>query len=221
MDFKLPFLLLVFGVAVAGIVPFAISQSVTEPSMEIDMLVGQTQNPFRIQDENDVNVFCIDPEGLIACGGTRMTELTWSDTSLITFTNEYSDLPVDDTTNEFVFAQWHIDLGNITTFYSIMNSDSFVASEMRRASGSGSCTFALEQLDGGGWTTYGASLSIFHGTASFTFRNALLTANTDNAITDVRVVGYVGTAGDVCEILNTDAMVNIFKSKAFTITQVK
>ena len=43
MDFRLPFLLLVFGVIVAGIVPFAISQSQTQPSMEIDMIAGQSE----------------------------------------------------------------------------------------------------------------------------------------------------------------------------------
>jgi hypothetical protein len=66
LNFKLPFLLLVFGVVVAGVVPFAISQQGgVEPSMEIDMVSGQTQNPFRIQDFNDQDIFTVDTTGNI------------------------------------------------------------------------------------------------------------------------------------------------------------
>ena len=62
IDFKYGFSLLAIGVVVAGILPFAIGADV-EPSMEIDMLSGQTQYPFRIQDVNNQNVFAITTQG--------------------------------------------------------------------------------------------------------------------------------------------------------------
>ena len=88
MDYKLPFLLLVFGVAVAGILPFAISQSVTEPSMEIDMLAGQTQNPFRIQDEFDQDVFRVNVDGTIFPSPILYNELTVTTAYFDEFINE-------------------------------------------------------------------------------------------------------------------------------------
>ena len=64
MDYKFAFFLLAVGVIGAGAIPFGISQqNQVEPSMEIDMLFGQTQFPFRIQDSNNQNVFAVTAEG--------------------------------------------------------------------------------------------------------------------------------------------------------------
>lgn len=79
-------------VVMAGIAPFALSQQgLVEPSMEIDMLAGQTQNPFRIQNSSDHNVFQIKTNG------------------------GFDPLPIDRFTMEFttpimdeIFPLWHV-----------------------------------------------------------------------------------------------------------------
>ena len=77
MDFKLPFILLVFGVAVAGILPFGISDhSGVEPRMEINMLIDQTQNPFGIQDSTNQDVFAVKPNGGLDPIITQLTTYT-------------------------------------------------------------------------------------------------------------------------------------------------
>jgi hypothetical protein len=64
MSYKFGFLALAGVLIIIGVIPFALSQvGQTEPSMEIDMIAGQTQNPFRIQDENDNNIFQVKPNG--------------------------------------------------------------------------------------------------------------------------------------------------------------
>jgi len=65
MNYKFPFFILVVGVIVAGLIPIGMSQSQTEPSMEIDMISGQTQNPFRIQDSTNQDIFNVDTTGNI------------------------------------------------------------------------------------------------------------------------------------------------------------
>lgn len=77
-----------------GLLPVGMSQTLVEPSMEIDMLNGQTQNPFRIQDHNDLNVFTVKPNGGIDPIPTVTTSVTFTEAIMDEiFPTLYSDSP--------------------------------------------------------------------------------------------------------------------------------
>ncbi len=87
MNYKLPFFLLAGGIITIGLFSGAYSQVLNEPAMEIDMISGQTDNPFRIQDENDVDVFRVNVDGRTF--PIQKVELVHNVSTEFTFSNEF------------------------------------------------------------------------------------------------------------------------------------
>jgi hypothetical protein len=178
VDYKYSFFTLALLVIVTGMIPFAISQVGVEPSMEIDMLAGQTQNPFRIQDNNDLDVFCIRPDGTI-CAGTYVSFKFQSNLAeVITVTdcqfNDYGWVNGTDVANEpCIFAQ--IDITQLTgvgesggnEFFTSWK-DTMMHGQIKRDAGAGGCAVEFhmqEQGDNFYSATSGNNISAI--TASF------------------------------------------------------
>ena len=156
MSFKLPFILLVIGVGVAGVIPFGMSQVNEDAYMEIDMLPTQTVNPFSIQDENDVDVFSIKPDGSFGAG----TWVTWKvDTDLgeaVQFTDcgfqDYGYTDVSNQTSPCVLAQ--LDIIQLTgtgesagAKWWLQNGALSLNAQIKRDAGAGTCTIKMTQHD--------------------------------------------------------------------------
>ena len=222
MDFKLPFTLLAIGVVVAGIIPFGMSQVNESAFMEIDMLPTQTQNPFSIQDEFNEEVFCINPEGYIECGGAHVTELVYVGEPVFAFSNQWSDLPSDNTfDHDSVLAFWTVDYGSVTSQPFIMINDAYLYAEAQRLSGASTCGVAVEYWNSGeGWNEINGLFSDFTSGATWTALGDITSENFDNDHEAYRVIVYTG-ASTSCEIRNINTFLPVFEHSQMTITRVK
>ncbi len=220
MDYKFAFIVLAIGVTVAGIIPLATTQSPEDAYMEIDMLVGQTQNPFRIQDDTDTDVFCINSSGEIACGGYHITELFYASEVEYSFSNSLASLPTDTTTGDpSILAQWHIDTGTVTD-WELFNVDSLMTAQMKEDSGAGGCNLRVQGFEGGTWGTFGGSMTASTGSGTYVPISNFKGESLQTEVTDVRTIVFAGTT-TTCTVQFIDTNVRIHVPNYFTITRTK
>jgi len=217
MNYQFGFFLLTSFVIIAGIIPFGLSQvGQTEPSMEIDMLAGQTQNPFRIQDENDANVFCIDPQGRIACGGTSWVEYSWKQqpNTVITINDAVSPLVL-----------WQLDITDSTpdpVGIGLITRESVLAGEGRWISGTGQCYLLVQYTinDGSSWVSASMDIStaIFSDTPWNFWYDFWFSDRIAGGVDGVRLITF-NDAGVTCEMRDVARAMDFLANPDLTITQ--
>ena len=142
------------GVIVAGLAPFGLAGVQEDAFMEIDMLFTQTENPFRIQDWTDTDVFSIDTEGTIH------GENGWFDLEYIQPSGTI--ISITDTFNpdEFVLAQWNLTRADavLSGDHFLVTRDSAIYGEFQYGAVFNNCKVDVESFQDGTWAIYGMDL---------------------------------------------------------------
>ena len=207
MNFKLGFVLLAVGVIGAGVLPFGMSQVQEDAFMEIDMLSTQVENPFRIQDENNIDVFAIDTYGHVTTNhnvrqfayssglGEEITGVDWVLADITT------------PTHAGVLKYWELSYDGDTVIdsFPVMDSHgSSIGGMSKTLGGLDACRFSGEYS-----TNNGVSWQNLQGTPLF--MNGGVTYDSDTNwdaeapyydVTDLRVVVYTTASLDTCIFKN-------------------
>ena len=217
MTFKLAFTLLAIGVVVAGVIPFGMSQVQEDAFMEIEMLPTQVENPFRIQNHLNEDVFAINTEGHpVYEHPYRIME--YYDTAIHTV--DWVEGDITGTSHEGVLAEWTLSNPTGREFW-FLHDGAWGTANLQLDAGT-FCWVEFQFSANGGTSYSNAGISFGHSNTPFApAEDSYYNTEWNGGVTNFRIIEYAGGVTPSCQIVEHSLLFPIAIAPHIDLVRVK